>query len=52
MRRLDNFATFDGKFRDSLDCGAEIINCYVPPYYGKYDKYSVWNNGKTVDSFC
>ncbi len=48
---LDNFATFDGKFRDSLDCGAEIINCYVPPYYGKYDKYSVWNNGKTVDSF-
>jgi len=28
-----------------------IINCYVPPYYGKFGEYSIWNNGKSIDSF-
>lgn len=33
---LDNFATFDPKYYDTLTCGTQILTCYVPPYFGKY----------------
>lgn len=48
---LDNFATIDDNVSDTIECGAQIINCQVPPYYGKYSDYSIWNSGKSVDSF-
>jgi hypothetical protein len=47
---LDNSGTLDAKPGDSLQCGDEIIKCYVPPYYGKYGDNSIWNSGVTADS--
>jgi hypothetical protein len=48
---LDNFSTFDSIYHDTLSCGSQIMECYVPPYYGKYGPYNIWNSGKVIDSF-
>lgn len=45
---LDNFSTLN---HDSLECGTQVITCYVPPYYGKFGLYNIWNNGVVKDSF-
>lgn len=44
---LDNFQTSDSIYADIINCGDQIIICYVPPYTA----YSIWNSGKIIDSF-
>ena len=48
---LDNFQTTDSIYADIINCGDQIIICYVPPYTGKYGPYNIWNSGKIIDSF-
>lgn len=48
---LDNFQTSDSIYADTINCGDQIIICYVPPYTGKYGPYNIWNSGKIIDSF-
>ena len=42
---LDNFQTTDSIYADIINCGDQIIICYVPPYTGKYGPYNIWNSG-------
>lgn len=44
---LDNFSTLN---YEDLPCGDEMIMCYVPPYHGKFGKYSLWSDGVKKDS--
>jgi hypothetical protein len=48
---IDNFASLDEWNVEK--CGSlrtVVVNCYVPPYHGKYGEASIWNSGKSVDS--
>lgn len=48
---LDNFASLeDWNFEKCDKAKSVMVNCYVPPYYGKYNEISIWNSGKSVDS--
>jgi hypothetical protein len=48
---LDNFASLkDYNFGRCSASKNVVVNCYVPPYCGKYDEFSIWNAGKSVDS--
>jgi len=36
-----------------VQCSAEkavVVNCYFPPYTGRFNAISIWNTGKSVDS--
>ncbi len=48
---FDNFQTTDSIYADIINCGDQIIICYLPPYTGKYGPYNIWNSGKIIDSF-
>ena len=48
---IDNFASLEDLNIEKCNSSKSVIvNCYVPPYYGKYGEYSIWNSGKSVDS--
>ena len=46
---LDNFETVESR-SDTITCGAQMVFCYVPPYYGKFGDNSIWNSGEVFDS--
>lgn len=51
LATLDNLASLDNEnFEKCLHDRTIIINCYVPPYFGKYDETSIWNTGSAIDS--
>lgn len=48
---IDNFASLDDwNAEKCTSANSVVVNCYVPPYFGKYGEYSIWNSGKSVDS--
>jgi len=48
---LDNFGSLeDWNFDKCNKAKSVMVNCYVPPYDGKYNETSIWNSGKSVDS--
>jgi hypothetical protein len=49
---LDNSASLsDWNAEKCQKTKKAIINCYIPPYKGKYGGNSIWNTGQSIDSF-
>ena len=49
---IDNFASLeDWNINKCVHSKSVVINCYVPPYSPKYGDLSIWNTGKSIDSF-
>jgi hypothetical protein len=53
-----SFATLDNSAthleRNQTKCESQkkiLLNCYVPPYKGMYGINSIWNVGRSIDSF-
>jgi hypothetical protein len=49
---IDNFTSTEDRYFDTCrNSGYSHICCFVPPYFDKYGKNSIWNSGRIVDSF-
>lgn len=49
---VDNFSSEDDDKIEKLQATKSIfVNCYTPPYKGRYNNISIWNVGKQFDSF-
>ncbi|BAV05724.1 hypothetical protein FLA_1736 [Filimonas lacunae] len=47
---VDNMSTLDEKSERKLRKQENVlVTCSVPPYYGRFDDYSMWNMGQVID---